>query len=92
MFLNCLFLCSVQHRRMVEFESRSWICACSITVDVPCSCSSDNISLDDVPSRYSMSGYCTFLQTLLGGGKKDVVRLSTLNIGHCASLDNQFCH
>lgn len=44
---------------LVEIQRLRRICGLSNVPNIPCSCSSDNISLGVVPSRYIIKGYCT---------------------------------
>ncbi len=55
--LRCLS--SLETGALVEIRRRRRICGLSNVTNIPCSCSSDNISLGVVPSGYSIKGYCT---------------------------------
>lgn len=44
---------------LVEIRRRMRICGLSNVPNIPCSCSSDNILLGVVPSRYIINGCCT---------------------------------
>ena len=52
-------LSTPENGAQVEIRRRRQICGLSNVHNIPCSCSSDNISLGGVPSQYSIKEYCT---------------------------------